>query len=110
MISGKCDGCVLVVRAHETSKNDVKNCMQQLESVGCPLLGVVLNRIENKRTRGYYAKSYYSKGYYTKYYTSSDAKESPEEGNKSKKRPSKRSKGKKNEVKEEQAEAVTEDE
>ncbi len=41
----------------------------------CPLLGVVLNRIESSRARGYYSKSYYSKGY-SKYYTSSEASSS----------------------------------
>jgi len=110
MISAKCDGCVLVVRAHETSRVDVKNCMQQLAAVGCPLLGIVLNRVENRKTRGYYAKSYYSKGYYTKYYTSSDAEESPEDGNKTQTRASKKREKPKRDKHEEKPEAVKEDE
>jgi len=73
MIASKCDGYVLVVRAHETAKTSVKNSIRQIEAVGCPLLGVVLNRLENTRARGYYSKGYYSNGYYSKYYTSSES-------------------------------------
>jgi len=76
VIASKCDGCILVVRAHETSKSNVRNCVRQIESVGCPLLGVVLNRVENSRTRGYYSKGYYANGY-TKYYTNAHAAPNP---------------------------------
>ena len=62
-IAAKCDGCILVVRAHETRKEVVRNSLLQLSNVGCPLLGVVLNRAETRRGRGYYAKSYYTKYY-----------------------------------------------
>ena len=68
-IAAKCDGCILVVRAHETRKEVVRSSIQQLETVDCPLLGIVLNRAESRRARGYYSKGYYSK-YYGKYYYS----------------------------------------
>ncbi len=57
MIASKCDGCILVVRAHDTPRNEVKGSIQQIESVGCTLLGVVLNRIEGRRARGYYPRA-----------------------------------------------------
>jgi capsular exopolysaccharide synthesis family protein len=60
MIAGKTDGCILVVRAHETSREAVRSSLQQLRQVDCPVLGVVLNRLEGSRSRGYYTKSYYS--------------------------------------------------
>ena len=41
-----CDGAVLVVRSGETSRNVIKQSMQQLEQVHCKLLGVILNRVE----------------------------------------------------------------
>ncbi len=71
MIASKCDGCILVVRAHATGRGAVRGSLLHLQQVGCPLLGVVLNRLENKRIKGqYYKKGYYSKGYYTRaYYT-----------------------------------------
>ena len=65
MIAAKCDGCILVVRAHRTSRVAVKNSLQQLKTVNCPLLGIVLNRVENSKSKGYYSKTYYS-AYYTK--------------------------------------------
>ena len=60
MIAGKTDGCILVVRAHETSREAVRNSLQQLRQVECPLLGLVLNRLEGSRSHGYYTKTYYS--------------------------------------------------
>lgn len=65
LIASKVDGAILVVRAHETSKTVVKSSMQQIAKVNCTLIGVVLNRVLNKRTKGYYTKSYYSQ-YYAK--------------------------------------------
>ena len=71
MMASKCDGCVLVVRAHKTSRSMVRGSVMQLQNVKCPLLGVVLNRMEYQRTKGYYTKGYY-RGYYSKgYYSNS---------------------------------------
>ncbi len=71
-IAAKCDGCILVVRAHSTSRVDVKNSLQQLKTVDCPLLGVVLNRVENGKSKGYYSKTYYNT-----YYSSSKPSQPP---------------------------------
>jgi capsular exopolysaccharide synthesis family protein len=61
-IASMCDGAILVVRSGDTSKQIIKESMQQLEQVGCKLLGVVLNRVEaNARSYKYYGK-------YNKYY------------------------------------------
>ena len=59
-IATMCDGVMLVVRAHVTSREAVRASIQQIQQVECPLLGIVLNRVEGKRTKGYYAKTYYS--------------------------------------------------
>ena len=64
-IGSLCDGAVLVVRGNSTPKNIVKNSALQLERAGCPLLGVVLNRVKGAGG-GYYYKQYgghYGKGY-----------------------------------------------
>lgn len=63
-IASLCDGAALVVRAGETSKTLIKQSFQQLEQVGCTLLGVILNRAE---TSGRAYKKYY--GRYGKYYS-----------------------------------------
>lgn len=64
-----CDGAILVVRGGTTSKHVVRSTMQQLERCGCPLLGVVLNRVQGGKG-SYYSKGYYGKkyGYYGKDY------------------------------------------
>ncbi len=61
MIASRCDGCILVVRAHGTSRDIVRSSILQLQKVECPVLGVVLNRVDNKLRKGYYANKYYSK-------------------------------------------------
>lgn len=66
-IGSLCDGAVLVVRSGVTSKHMVKNSINQLERAGCPLLGIVLNRVDNSKA-GYYYKRYGGKYYGGKYY------------------------------------------
>lgn len=65
-IGNLCDGAILVVRGGSTSKKIIKNSIRQLERADCPLLGIVLNRVEGARG-GYYYKKYGGK-YYGKYY------------------------------------------
>lgn len=65
------DGAVLVVRCGETSKALVRQSLQQLDRVGCPVLGTVLNRAEirsgaYKKYYGRYGKKY--SAYYGAYY------------------------------------------
>jgi capsular exopolysaccharide synthesis family protein len=63
-IGSMCDGAILVVRGGDTSKKIVRDSINKLERINCPLLGIVLNRVEvNKNS--YYSK-YYGKGYYGK--------------------------------------------
>lgn len=67
LIASFCDGAILVVRSGMTSRRLVKQSIQQLERVGCRLLGTVLNRVETK-SRAY--QKYYGKygNYYSDYY------------------------------------------
>lgn len=67
-----CDGAILCVRSEVTPKAVVKNSVRQLERSGCPLLGIVLNRVnESKGKYGKYGKYGYG-GYYGKYYGTGD--------------------------------------
>lgn len=61
-IGSMCDGAILVVGSGRVSRGMVRNSMRQLERAGCPLLGVVLNRVEDKKKQNYY-KNY---GYHEK--------------------------------------------
>jgi Mrp family chromosome partitioning ATPase len=55
-----------------TPKAVVKNSVRQLERSGCPLLGIVLNRVsESKGKYGKYGKYGYG-GYYGGYYGTGD--------------------------------------
>ncbi|WP_026529096.1 CpsD/CapB family tyrosine-protein kinase [Butyrivibrio sp. VCD2006] len=70
-IGSLCDGAILVVRGGVTSKSMVKHSVMQLERAGCPLLGIILNRVEGSKG-GYYYKKYggkYYGGHYGKYYS-----------------------------------------
>lgn len=66
-----CDGAILVVRGGVTPKSVIKNSIAQLERAGCPLLGIVLNRVGggNGKYYGKYYGRYYGKYYGKKYYT-----------------------------------------
>ena len=69
-IGNLCDGAILCVRGGYTSKNVVRESVRQLERAGCPLLGIVLNRVDNSKG-GYYHKYYgkkYGNYYSDKYY------------------------------------------
>ena len=75
-IGNLCDGAILCVRAGETPKGVVRESIRQLERAGCPLIGVVLNRVnESKGGYGRYGKygkySQYGK-YYGNYYGTGD--------------------------------------
>ena len=63
-IGNMCDGAILCVRSGITPKGVVKDSIRQLERSGCPLLGIVLNRV-NETKSGYYKGKY---GKYGKYY------------------------------------------
>ena len=68
-IGNMCDGAIITVRSGVTPKGIIRNSMRQLERAGCPILGIVLNRVDTA-TNGY---GYYKKYYYgSKYYYSSE--------------------------------------
>ena len=69
-IGNMCDGAVLTVRSGVTPKAIIRNSIRQLERAGCPVLGIVLNRVDTT-TSGYYKKYYYGRGYYygSEYYS-----------------------------------------
>ncbi len=69
-IASHCDGGLLVVRSGSTPRGLVASSLKQLERSGCELMGVVLNRVEMKKSPYYYKYSRY--GYYSNYYYGSD--------------------------------------
>ncbi len=70
VIARECDGAVIVVSQGEASSKSVVSVKKQLEASGVRVLGVVLNKVDVKKT-GYYGKYYgnYYGRYYGKYST-----------------------------------------
>lgn len=71
IISRECDGAIMVVESGKTKYRLTQMVKGQLENAGVPILGVVLNKVERKRQKGYYGKFYgkeYGKKGYTVYY------------------------------------------
>lgn len=64
VISKVCDASVLVVAAKTVSYKFVRTVKEQLEKTGCPILGVVLNKVDMKQNKYYgkYYGNYYGNG------------------------------------------------
>ena len=60
LLASMCDGAVMVVRSGYVSKKIIKQAVDQLDRVGCKLLGTVLNRVPKSKKK--YGK-YYNYGY-----------------------------------------------
>lgn len=60
LIASMCDGAIMVVRSGYVSKKIIKQAVNQLDRVGCKLLGTVLNRVPKSKKK--YGK-YYNYGY-----------------------------------------------
>ena len=68
IVAPLCDGIVMVVCSGNVPYRLAQGALDQLQATGCPVLGAVLNMVDQKNEKYYYRKGYYSKGYYQKYY------------------------------------------
>lgn len=57
VIAKFCDASVLVVASKQVSYKFVRTVRDQLEKTGCPILGVILNKVDMKQNK-YYGKYY----------------------------------------------------
>ncbi|WP_418747624.1 CpsD/CapB family tyrosine-protein kinase [Frisingicoccus sp.] len=64
VVANECDGSILIIGANEISRRFAKKVVEQLKLADCPVLGVILNKVDSKQN-GY--GRYYGK-YYGKYY------------------------------------------
>jgi succinoglycan biosynthesis transport protein ExoP len=62
VLSNISDGVILVIRADQSTKDMVKNGLNQLKSLEVRVLGAVLNAVDIEKG-GYYYKNYYSYTY-----------------------------------------------
>ena len=63
-ISTHCDGTLFVVQSGAVAVDELKESAAQIEKSGCPIIGYVMNKYDDKRSGGRY---YYRKPYYSKY-------------------------------------------
>ncbi|MBQ6273937.1 MAG: CpsD/CapB family tyrosine-protein kinase [Oscillospiraceae bacterium] len=70
VVAPLCDGIVMVIASGNVPYRMAQSAVDQLQATGCPILGAVLNMVDQKNEKYYYRKGYYRKGYYQKYYGS----------------------------------------
>ena len=70
IVAPLCDGILLVVSSGNVPYRMAQNPLDQLPATACPVLGAVLNMVDQKNDKYYYRKGYYRRGYYQKYYGS----------------------------------------
>jgi polysaccharide biosynthesis transport protein len=88
VLLGMADGVLLVMIPGKTSKEAVRAVKEQIEQTGVRLLGVVFNRLQNRRRAGYRGYSYYEfPYYYSSSYYSSNRQNGKSAGNTKKKEP-----------------------
>lgn len=64
VIAPRCDGAAIIVESAKVSRHTVQGVAQQLKDAGCPVLGVILNKVEQAHGRSYYNHNYeYRKEY-----------------------------------------------
>ena len=70
VVAKQCDGAVVVIKHASISYKLAMNVKQQLDSIGCKVLGAVLNQVGAGSTGFYgsYYNKYYGAGYYGHYY------------------------------------------
>lgn len=66
IVAEECDGSVMVIESGVIRYRFAQNVKGQLEKSNCPILGVVLNKVDMSK-QGYYGKYYGKYGQYGKY-------------------------------------------
>jgi capsular exopolysaccharide synthesis family protein len=66
ILASKVDGILLVIRPGYTSKTKVRAMIKQLERIGTPIIGIVLNRVTKKGV-DYHFDYIYHESYYQSY-------------------------------------------
>lgn len=69
IVARAADGAVLVIESAKTKYRIAQSVKEKIELTGTPILGVVLNKVERRKNKGYYNK-YYGKEYRKKGYGS----------------------------------------
>lgn len=63
VLAPKCDGAAIVIESGKIPYRVVQSVAQQLTQANCPVLGVILNKVETHSGRKYYNHYYHKYGY-----------------------------------------------
>lgn len=66
VIATLCDGCTILLESGEVKYRAAQDVVSKMQTTGCPILGVILNKVDRKKQGKYYGK-YYGKKYYGYY-------------------------------------------
>ena len=66
IIAKQCDGVIILIEAGEVKYRLAQEVVSKMRNTNCPILGVVLNKVDRKKHGHYYGK-YYGKKYYGYY-------------------------------------------
>ena len=66
VIASCCDGVTILIEAGEVKYRAAQDVVSKMKATGCPILGVILNKVDRKKQGKYYGK-YYGKKYYGYY-------------------------------------------
>lgn len=66
VVAQYCDGSIILIEAGEVKYRLAQEVVGKMRNTGCPILGVVLNKVDRKKHGHYYGK-YYGKKYYGYY-------------------------------------------
>ena len=58
VIAQYCDGAILLISSGDVSYRVAQDVRQKMENTKCPILGVVLNKVDHRKNGKYYGKSY----------------------------------------------------
>ena len=71
IIAPLCDGTMLLIEANQVKYRLAQESVAKMKATNCPMLGVILNKVVEKKYGKYYSK-YYGKKYYKAYYAHSE--------------------------------------
>lgn len=71
VIAPLCDGTLILIESNQVKYRLAQECVAKMKAADCPILGVILNKVSEKKYGRYYTK-YYGKKYYKAYYAQSE--------------------------------------
>ena len=58
VIAQHCDGSIILISAGDVSYRAAQDVVRKMENTKCPVLGVVLNKVDHRKSSKYYGKYY----------------------------------------------------